>query len=894
MNGSNRSLETLLARRQSALLRLSTRIAGAHDERDVCRSVAEGLHDDALGYEFVGVFLLDPETKERVLIASVGWPDATTDFRVPPGTGLSERPLLDGRTHYSPNAPRESRHVTVSVNGSEVDVPLIIDDEIIGVLVVESEREDAFDERDIEILEAAARHAAIAIGRTRLLAAERQRVSEHRALLDTMQDLSGELELPRLLQRVLERAVSLLRVTGGELAILDDDSQELVIVASHNIGSDSTGTRMRPSEGAMGQVARSREPLIIPNYQAWPGRSDKYAATTARGVIVVPLLIGQRLVGTLAAVHTEADRTFGPEDLRLLNLFAPQAAIAIENARLFTAERQRASEQQALLATMQDLSAELELGKLLQSVLSRAIGLLGVTGGELAIYDETAKELVIVASLNIGADSAGLHIKLGEGAMGHVAATLEPLVIPNYLEWAHRLDTYAETTARGVMVVPLLIGQRLVGTLASVHTESDRTFGPEDLRLLNLFAPQAAIAIENARLYTEAQRQRRYFETVVQNSPVAIVTLDLAGAIVSLNPAFERLFGYTLEEAVGRKLDDLINTEETLSEAVSYTDDAASGRPAHGIGKRRRRDGTFLDVELAGVPVEVAGERVGILALYHDVTELLQARREAESANQAKSQFLANMSHELRTPLNAIIGYSEMLQEEAEELELDAFVPDLGRIRSSGRHLLSLINDVLDLSKIEAGRMELFLEAFDLGDAIEEVAATVAPLVARNGNALDIRVDDEVRAMRADPIKVRQIMLNLLSNASKFTEQGTIVVTAEPLTFRDAPWVELAVRDSGIGMTPEQMAGLFEAFAQADASTTRRYGGTGLGLAISRKFCRLMGGDVVAESEPGRGSTFTVRLPLDVEAWLDDRPDGSGMEAAMGLQRAPTRAGARP
>jgi signal transduction histidine kinase len=201
---------------------------------------------------------------------------------------------------------------------------------------------------------------------------------------------------------------------------------------------------------------------------------------------------------------------------------------------------------------------------------------------------------------------------------------------------------------------------------------------------------------------------------------------------------------------------------------------------------------------------------------------------------------------------------------------------------------------VLDLSKIEAGRMELFLEAFDLGDAIEEVAATVAPLVARNDNALEIHVEDEVRAMRADPIKVRQVLMNLLSNASKFTEGGTIVVVAQPLTVRDAPWVQLAVQDSGIGMTPEQMAGLFELFAQADASTTRRYGGTGLGLAISRKFCRLMGGDVVAESDPGRGSTFTVRLPLDVEAWLGTGPEQPRPETGRPTGRTPTHTGAGP
>ena len=855
-----------LARHQSALLRLSTRIAAAHDESEVCRNVVEGLRDDALGYDFVGVFLLDVATGDRVLVASAGWDDFPIGLRVPPGTGLSERPLLDGRVHYSPRARRELRHIRGVHSGSEADVPLMIDDDIIGVLVVESEDEDAFGERDLEILEAAARHAAIAIGRARLLAAERERGNEHKALLDTMQDLSGELELAKLLQRVLERAVSLLRVTGGELAIFDEDTQELEIVASHNIGSDSTGTRMKLGEGAMGRAASAREPLIIENYQDWDGRSDKYAATTARGVMVVPLVIGQRLLGTLASVHTEPDRTFGPEDMRLLNLFAPQAAVAIENARLFTEAVQRAEEQRALLDTMQDMSGELELSRLLQSVLQRAVTLLGVTGGELAIYEESAHELVVVASHNIGDDSTGTRMAVGEGAMGTAAMTHEPLIIANYQRWEGRSDKYAETTARGVMVVPLLIGQRLVGTLASVHTDAARTFGPGDLRLLNMFAPQAAIAIENARLYTDAQRQRRYFETVVQNSPVAIVTLDLNGSVTSLNPAFERLFGYHSDEAVGRQLDDLINTPETLQEAQNYTADAATGRSAHGIGKRKRRNGTFIDVEFAGVPVSVGDERVGILALYHDVTELLQARRDAEGANRAKSQFLANMSHELRTPLNAIIGYSEMLQEEAQERELNDFVPDLARIRASGRHLLALINDILDLSKIEAGRMGLYLERFDVREVVADVAATVQPMIARNGNRLEVSVGDGVGEMRADQVKVRQVLLNLLSNAAKFTDHGLMRLAVSTSADDDGERIAFRIEDSGIGMSEEQLGRLFEAFAQADASTTRRYGGTGLGLVISRRFCRLMGGDIEVESTPGQGSTFSVILPVEVVA----------------------------
>ena len=870
-----------LAHRQSALLRLATGIAAAHDETAICASVVDGLHDDALGYDFVGVFLVDPATGERVMRASVGWPGDHEDYRVPPGRGLSEKPVLDGELHYHPVVSAESDYVSdAPAGGSEIDVPIAVDDVVIGVLVVESVEEHAFDAQDFEILTAAAQQAGIAIARNRLIGVERRTADEHRAVLDSLADLSGELELSRALQRVLERAVAMLGVTGGELAILDDDRRELVIVASHNIGSDSIGTHLQLGEGAMGRVAETCEALIIPDYRSWDGRSDKYEDTTARGVMVVPLMIGARLVGTLASVHLEEGREFGAEDLRLLNLFAPQAAIAIENARLFTEAQRTADEQRAVLETLGDLSSELELAPVLQAVVERAVALLEVTGGELAIFDGDRDELEIVASHNIGSDSIGTRLGLGEGAMGRVAETREALIIPDYRTFAGRSDKYADTTARGVMVVPLMIGTRLVGTLASVHLEEGREFGAEDLRLLNLFAPQAAIAIENARLYTEARRQRQYFQTVVENSPVAIVTLDLDGRVTSLNPAFDRLFGYPPSEALGRSLDELITTGETRLEATQRTQQVREGEVTRGIGRRRRRDGSFIDVEFAGVLVDVDGESSGIVALYHDITELLQARHDAEAASRAKSQFLANMSHELRTPLNAIIGYSEMLQEDAEEGGHDDFVPDLEKIHTAGRHLLALINDILDLSKIEAGKMELFIEPFSGEDVVRQVATTIRPLLEKNRNQLEVRGAENLGVLHSDATRLRQVLLNLLSNATKFTEAGRITVDAERGVPEDgsSEWISIAVQDTGIGMNDEQLERLFEAFSQAESSTTRRFGGTGLGLTISRSFCRMMGGDVFVDSEQGVGSTFTIRIPVHAPGTAgaaDQGPAGS-------------------
>jgi signal transduction histidine kinase/CheY-like chemotaxis protein len=240
------------------------------------------------------------------------------------------------------------------------------------------------------------------------------------------------------------------------------------------------------------------------------------------------------------------------------------------------------------------------------------------------------------------------------------------------------------------------------------------------------------------------------------------------------------------------------------------------------------------------------------------------AKVEAEQANRTKSAFLANMSHELRTPMNAIIGYSEMLIEEHEDLEPGDFVPDLKKIQSAGKHLLALINDILDLSKIEAGKMTLYLEAFDVAHTIDDVVATVQPLVAKNQNRLVVDCDRGIGAMKADLTKFRQTLFNLLSNASKFTEQGEIHVAVRAVSQAGRERIQIAVKDSGIGMTPEQMGKLFQSFSQADSSTTRKYGGTGLGLAISRKFCQMMGGDITVASEPGKGSTFTMELPREV------------------------------
>ena len=379
---------------------------------------------------------------------------------------------------------------------------------------------------------------------------------------------------------------------------------------------------------------------------------------------------------------------------------------------------------------------------------------------------------------------------------------------------------------------------------------------------------------ERRRSEADLKAIETYAQNIVDTVREPLLILDTTLRVRSGNRAFYQTFQVSLEETENRLIYELGNGQwdipdlRTLLEDIvpksSVFNDFELEHDFPAIGRR---------VMLLNARKLQAGHHGELLVLaMEDVTErrraeeqVAKAKEAAETANKTKSLFLANMSHELRTPLNAILGYSEMLQEEAVERELeDEFGADLKKINAAGKHLLALINDILDLSKIEAGKMELFLESFDPAELIGEVASTIRPLVEKNANTLVINCASDLGAMRADQMKVRQGLFNLLSNAVKFTQEGSVTLEAVRERMDGSEWIMFRVTDTGIGLSAEQIVKLFQDFTQADASTTRKFGGTGLGLALTRRFCQMMGGDVTVHSVPNEGSIFTMKLPAAV------------------------------
>jgi two-component system, NtrC family, sensor kinase len=735
------------------------------------------------------------------------------------------------------------------------------------------------------------------------------------------------------------------------------------------------------SAGTMsGRTLLERRTIHVPDVAAvveheFPDSYPIWQVIQQRSQATTPLLRDGQAIGVLGVFRWTL-RPYSDHEIALLESFADQAVIAIENARLFqsleqrTAELSQALEQQTAMGEVLRViaSSPTNLDMVLQAIIDVAARLCDAEGilfqrrerdGMLAVrVGHGSIHSVLEGLRQSGLDSFdaihGVSISResvsGRAFLDGRAIAIDdvadqdefPEARENYERF--RIDPSAGIAHHSQLAVPMLRGGEPIGVLSMSRPEL-RPFSELEIALLETFADQAVIAIENARLFEELNDRVGELQALGEVGQAVSSSLDLQEVLNTIVAHAVELSGtdggviYEYDEADGKlhvratRLfdDDLV---AVLRAAPFNMGEGAVGRAAEsrvpvqiedilveGAYESRVRDIMAASGHraLLALPLlredrvlgglVVSRKSVGafppqIVALLHTFAtqsvlaiqnawlyQQLEVQGQAlAEASQHKSQFLANMSHELRTPLNAIIGYSEMLQEEVEDVGDEGYLPDLQRINSAGKHLLGLINDILDLSQIEAGRMDLHLETFEIAQLVHDVAAIVQPLIDKNGNRLIVACPNEIGSMHADQTKLRQTLFNLLSNAAKFTDHGTITLRVAlapspspaprergtgtkidgglPLSHGrerglGGEGLTFAVSDTGIGMTEEQLGRLFEAFSQAEASTQSKYGGTGLGLAISRHFCRLMGGDLTVESVYGQGSTFTVRLPAE-------------------------------
>jgi PAS domain S-box-containing protein len=776
-------------------------------------------------------------------------------------------------------------------------VPMLIADprvaageRVLGVISVQHYTDVyAYDETHQALLEAIASQAAIALENARLFDETQRRVAELGALADIGRAISSTLDLDALLKTFFAEISKVMDTSNFTVALYDAESN-LLSLPIHRVHGAAMPAESRPlGADLMGAVIQERKSRLILNAGAGLLPALAPAGPSPAAWLGVPLIFGAEVLGAII-IESETANVYTEDDRRFLEAAADQAAVAIKNAQLYTETRHRADEADGLNRIGALLAATLEMDEILTAIYAETQPILRATAFSVALYDEATQELRFELFVNRGR-------RLDKFTRPLAAAPLNAWMIrerqPLFVRDADRephpeiqvAEGWTEWLPKSVVGVPLIYKGRAIGVMVA-QSEARLAFDIHQKQVLEGIAHLAAsalenarllrelqaIAAENARLYHAAQREKQYFESLVLNSPAAIVVTDLNRRVTGWNPSAETLFGYTETEALGQALADL-GLGDLGSAAEALAEGATGGRVAHTFTQRTRKDDTLVEVELFSVPVSIAGERVGLLMLYHDVTALQRARHEAETANRAKSEFLANMSHEIRTPMNAIIGMTDLLLDTPLNPRQREFADT---VRHSGEALLTLINDILDFSKIEAGKLDLEAQPFDLRECVELALDVVAARAMEKHLDLTGVVETPVpTAIIGDSARLRQILINLLGNAIKFTDQGEVALTVSaraetspaPALEPERPEVyalHFAVRDTGIGISPEQTGKLFQSFSQLDPSATRRYGGTGLGLAISKRLVEMLGGTIWVESEgrPGRGSVFHVTFSV--------------------------------
>jgi signal transduction histidine kinase/DNA-binding response OmpR family regulator len=886
---------------------------------------------------------------------------------------IASAAFLDGRVFHTPDiALLDETHAGSKQLAARLGyraaliAPMMREGEAIGVISIRRDAPGPFTDKQIALLQTFADQAVIAIENTRLF---NELEVRNKDLTESLEQQTATSEILRVIsqsqrdvQPVFETiAANARKLCGGSGGSVFTYDGELVHVAAF----DSLAERLAqgllqqfpapPNRGtAAGRAILDRTVAHIVNTTQDPDFRLKQATADGlmRTVVAVPMMRNGTPIGAIG-VNGELPGMFSERQIALLQTFADQAVIAIENTRLFNELEARnkdltesLEQQTATSEILRVISqSQRDVQPVFQAIVDSALRLCsaGSGAGSLLILEGDVLRVGGLASrrpeaheamnkryprriADLGEDSPALQ------ALAKRAPVYHPDVPNGDLSPAQK-QLAAAVGYRSAVFVPMLKDREVIGLVIVTGNEPDM-FSLRQIAMLQTFADQAVIAIENTRLFNELEtrtaelsRSVNELKALGEVSNAVSSTLDVETVLNTIVTHAVQLSGthsglvYDYDEATGElRARAAVGLQEDVID-ILRRNPLQKGEGATGLAVAERRPVQVADVAEPGLyqsrirdtmiatgfravlavpmtredqtlgalvvsrrdPGEFAPEIVRLLTTFASQSALaIQNARlfeQLEVASRHKSAFLANMSHELRTPLNAIIGYSEMLQEDAADMAADGLVPDLQKINGAGRHLLELINSILDLSKIEAGKMDLHLEPIELSRMIDDVIALSGPLAERNANALTVSRTDDLGQMQGDLTKLRQVLFNLLSNACKFTEKGKVHLDARREASTEGDWIVFAVSDTGIGLTAEQLGRLFQEFSQADASTTRKFGGTGLGLALSRRLARLMGGDIAVTSEPGHGSMFTVRLPVDPR----QQPPAEATNASAGV-----------
>jgi GAF domain-containing protein len=804
---------------------------------------------------------------------------------------------------------------------SAIYVPLLIGAEAKGVISVQNTRtENAFTDSDLRLLTTLASSMSVALESARLFNETERRATELAIINSAGEAMSRKLDVQTIAQTVGDKVTEIFNADAASVLMLDGSSKMIVSLYERDEGKYIENIKPFPvGKGLTSRVIETRQPLVLHNAQEaselgayYPPEAAEINPRVTESYLGVPVIVGEKVLGVISA-HTYTQNAYDQNSVRLLSTLANNMGVALENARLFDETQrllneteQRASELAVINSVQADLSANLEMEAMYQLLGDKLREVFDAQVVTLVDYDpqnnrcywryavEKGEPLVIEPSTPVGFSK-------------HIIETRQMILVNEKLAEKRRELGGAVTAgnpARSYLGVPLLINNQVRGVISLQNVDRENAFSESDVRLLTTLANSMGVALENARLFEETERHVSELATVNTVSSALASELDINALIhlvgEQMRTVFKADIAYValLDEAA-----EMINFPYTYGEELTpirYGEGLTSKIIQSGRSLLLNEDVNQQSQEIGasivgvvsqsylGVPIFASGRTVGVVSVQntsqHGVftesderllstiaanvgnalqnarlyKEARESRAVAEQANKAKSTFLANMSHELRTPLNAIIGFTRIVRKKSNGVLPEKQLDNLDKVLTSSEHLLGLINTVLDIAKIEAGRMDVIASNFSIGALADQCANLATPLLKAKV-PLEKQVDPTLGIIYSDQDKIKQIVINLLSNAAKFTHEGGITLSVQR---RDDMTLSISVQDSGIGISEEALGRIFEEFQQADTSTTRKYGGTGLGLAISRNLARLLGGDLTATSELGKGSTFVLTIPI--------------------------------